>query len=214
MRSRPEHPGTPTARERRGRLIREAGAAGNLVRAFDGEHVDPARPFDRGRKGGVASGVLPEGLKRGFVYLCLAAAVFLAGLVPMWRRARAGEEQAVAARRALRLSLLENRLAAAALYARRGEYESARRQASGFFKALRVQADAAEELGRSHGRRASLAPLLHERDDIITLLARSDPAAADRLTEMYEAFRNLSAHRREGENGSPPTTSAEDTADR
>jgi hypothetical protein len=30
---------------------------------------------------------------------------------------------------------------------------------------------------------------MNQRDDLITLLARSDPAAADRLTELYMSFR-------------------------
>jgi hypothetical protein len=32
-------------------------------------------------------------------------------------------------------------------------------------------------------------PLLAGRDEIITLLARSDPASADRLSELYVAYR-------------------------
>jgi hypothetical protein len=61
--------------------------------------------------------------------------------------------------------------------------------ASNFFTSLLEQVD---QLGRSSDlpadRRESLRPLLNQRDEIITLLARNDPAATDRLTELYISF--------------------------
>jgi hypothetical protein len=39
-------------------------------------------------------------------------------------------------------------------------------------------------------QKENLKPLLNERDDLITLLARSDPASADRLAQLYVSFKN------------------------
>lgn len=156
--------------------------------------MSAVRPFERGREGesgpcaAARAGGLPEGLKRALVYLFVAAAVFLAGFVPAWLRARSSERHLASAQRELRLSVLENRLASAALDARRGDYEPARRKASDFFTELRAQTGAAEESALDAAQREALTPLLEERDETITLLARSDPAAADRLSDMYASF--------------------------
>ena len=36
-----------------------------------------------------------------------------------------------------------------------------------------------------------MQPLFAGRDEIITLLARSDPASADRLSDLYVAYRKV-----------------------
>lgn len=127
--------------------------------------------------------------RRIIIYAAVLIAVFLLGLVPMWLIARERGADRDAAERNLRLCRLENDLASAAVEARRGEYERARLAASNFFTSLLEQVD---EVGRSSdltvAERESLRPLLSQRDDLITLLARSDPAAADRLSELYRAF--------------------------
>ena len=165
--------------------------------------MSAAKPFESGREGrsGAAARAarMPEGVRRALIYLCVAAAVFLAGFVPAWLKARSGERQLASAQRELSLLVLENRLAAAALDARRGEYEPARRQASDFFTELRAQTDAAEDSALDRPQREALAPLLDERDKTITLLARSDPAAADRLSDMYALFRQRSGGARQAE---------------
>jgi hypothetical protein len=153
--------------------------------------MSAAKPFEREKRSGAdarAAG-MPVGPKRVIIYLCVAAAVFVAGFVPMWLKARSSESQLSSVRRELRLSTLENRLAAAAVDARRGDYEPARQQASDFFSALRAQTDSAEDSSLDARQREALAPLLEERDETITLLARSDPASADRLSDMYASFR-------------------------
>lgn len=150
--------------------------------------MSAARPFEgRGESGARAEG-MPEGLRRVLIYLLVAAAVFLAGFLPAWLRARSSERQLASTQRELRLSVLENRLASAALDARRGEYEPARQKASDFFTELHAQTEAAEDSALDARQREALAPLLDERDETITLLARSDPAAAARLSEMYASF--------------------------
>lgn len=78
----------------------------------------------------------------------------------------------------------------AALHARRGEYEKARNAAGAFFTPLR----AGEQVERARAAPAS-------RDDIITPLARNDPARADRLA-VY--LRRL-PQRARGQRGRPET---------
>lgn len=122
------------------------------------------------------------------MYAIVLAVVFLIGLVPMWFVARGRAAERDAAQRDLRLCRLENSLSSAAVDSRRGEYERARQAASNFFSSLREQVDgAAPDL--TTVQRDNVRPLLNQRDDLITLLARSDPAAADRLAELYVSFR-------------------------
>jgi hypothetical protein len=127
--------------------------------------------------------------RRIIVYAVVLIAVFLLGLVPMWLVARGRASERDAARRELRLCRLEGNLLAAAVESRRGEYERARLAASNFFTSLREQVDLLQNSADlTSEQRESLRPLLNQRDDVITLLARSDPASADRLAEMYMSF--------------------------
>ena len=146
--------------------------------------------------------VFSPAVRRFGIYAAAALVIFLAGLIPMWLKADAARSQRDAARRELRLSRMQNMLASSAVDAGRGEYEPARQEASDFFTALREHLDhgGAEET-LSAAQREGLKPLLTERDDVITLLARSDPAAGPRLLEMHAAFRRLI-------NGVPPETKA------
>lgn len=127
--------------------------------------------------------------RRIIIYAAVLLGVFLIGLVPMWLVARGRASERDAAQRELRLCRLENNLSFAAIYARRGEYEQARQAASTFFTTLREQVDVVREPSDlSSAQREGLRPLLGQRDDLITLLARSDPASADRLAEIYMSF--------------------------
>ncbi len=128
--------------------------------------------------------------KRVGVYLAIALALFLLGLVPMWLKARTAASQRDAAQHELRLSQMQNTLSAATIDARRGEYEPARQMASDFFTALRTQIDSdADTSAITTVQRDRVRPFLAQRDEIITLLARSDPAAADRLSDLYVSYR-------------------------
>jgi len=128
--------------------------------------------------------------KRVGVYLAIALALFLLGLVPMWLKARTAASQRDAAQHELRLSQMQNTLSAATIDARRGEYEPARQMASDFFTTLRTQIDAdADASAITTAQRDRVRPFLAQRDEIITLLARSDPAAADRLSDLYVSYR-------------------------
>lgn len=128
--------------------------------------------------------------RRLIIYAIVLLAVFLVGLVPMWMIARGRATERDSAQHQLRLCRLENNLSSAALNARRGEYETARQASSEFFTSLREQVDLeSEPSDLTSEQRNSLRPMLNQRDDLITLLARSDPASADRLAEMYMLFR-------------------------
>src|ERR1041384_5680339 len=129
--------------------------------------------------------------RRIALYAVLAIGFFLLGTVPMWMRARENAAQRDAAQRQLQLSELQNSLSSAVIDARRGEYELARQTTSDFFTELRKRIDAPlDSKILSQSQRTALLPLLKDRDDLITLLARSDPAAADRLTTLYVNYRN------------------------
>jgi hypothetical protein len=124
------------------------------------------------------------------IYIIVALVIFLLGLIPMWLKASAAASQRDAALRELHLSRMQNMLASSAIDAQRGEYEPARQEASNFFTTLLEQLDKGEtDSTLTQLQRDSLKPLLTQRDDLITLLARSDPAAAPRLLDMHAAFR-------------------------
>lgn len=128
--------------------------------------------------------------RRIVIYAAVLLAVFLVGLIPMWLLARGRAADRDAAQRDLRLCRLESSLLSATVDARRGEYERARVAASNFFTSLHEQVDQITQASDlTAEKRESLRPLMSQRDDLITLLARSDPASADRLAELYLSFR-------------------------
>jgi hypothetical protein len=125
-------------------------------------------------------------------YIIIAVVIFLAGLIPMWLKANSVASQRDAARRELQLSRMQNMLASSAVDAQRGEYEPARQEASDFYTALREQLDKnGDDAALTSQQRDNLQPLLKERDEMITLLARSDPAAAPRLLDAHATFRKV-----------------------
>jgi len=122
------------------------------------------------------------------LYAAVLFVVFLLGFVPMWLQARSRTNERDAAHQALRLSQLENTLAAAAIQARRGDYDPAREAASTFYTNLTA------ELARmpsefTPAQRERMQAMLSERDQLITLLARADPAVAERLAYTYVSYR-------------------------
>lgn len=137
---------------------------------------------------GVAPG---KGSLRVILVVVVLVAVFLLGFVPQWRRARAESAARLKAEHALTITRIVKDLGSAAIDSRRGEYEAARQEASSFFTAARFEIDQGDRSTLSREQRDALAPLLASRDDLITLLARSDPAAADRLSNLYAAVRKV-----------------------
>jgi hypothetical protein len=127
--------------------------------------------------------------RRVGIYLGVALAIFMLGFLPMWMKSRANAAQRDAAQRELRLSQMHGTLASAVIDARRGEYEPARQTASDFFTTLRAQVDAGTDSALTAPQRDGAAPLLARRDDVITLLARGDPASAEQLSDIYVSYR-------------------------
>ncbi|HKS28581.1 MAG TPA: hypothetical protein VJS44_12205 [Pyrinomonadaceae bacterium] len=132
-----------------------------------------------------------ERVRRLILYAALLLIVFLAGLVPMWMRARTRTQERDAAQAALRISTLQNALANAAIDARQGRYEPARQAASDFFTNLSAEMARGNDSVFNETQRNNLRSMFATRDDTITLLARSDPASADRLVELYNTYRQV-----------------------
>jgi hypothetical protein len=134
-----------------------------------------------------------ERVRRLIIYAAVLLVVFLAGLVPMWLQARERARERDAAQASLRISTLQNALANAAIDARRGEYEPARQAASDFFTNLGAEIRRGHDSAFNEAQRNVLLPMFDTRDDTITLLARSDPASADRLVDLYNKYRQALA---------------------
>ena len=100
----------------------------------------------------------------------------------MWTLAYSRGSAADKAKIDLRTATLKNQIASATLYGKRGEYEKSRQFASEFFTSLKTRIETVDA-GNSD-RKAQLSKLLDQRDQIVTLLARSDPAGVDRLFEI------------------------------
>lgn len=127
--------------------------------------------------------------KRIIIYAAILVGVFLLGLVPMWLVAHSRANERDEARRELRICRIRSALASTAADARRGDYEAARQTASDFFTDLRTEMDKADDSVFTQAQRDGLKPILAQRDELITLLARSDPASVDRLFDLYGAYR-------------------------
>jgi len=123
------------------------------------------------------------------LYAILPLAAFLIGFVPMWVKSRECSSQLLDIERQLSLTRLNSALTSAAIDARRGDYETARQAASDFFTSLRTDTHRETTLVFSAAQKERLQPLLTQRDEIITLLARGDPAAADQLSDLYVTYR-------------------------
>lgn len=133
-------------------------------------------------------------VRRLLLYAALLLVVFLAGLVPMWLKSRTQARERDEAQASLRISNLQNSLANAAIDARRGEYEPARQAASDFFTKLQVEIESGRDSVLNEAQRNVLRPIFATRDETITLLARSDPASADRLVDLYTKYRQATAN--------------------
>ena len=112
----------------------------------------------------------------------------LIGLVPMTVRLIQTRGERNSLQEQLAVGRLEMNLAGAALMARHGDYTAARDAASQFFSDARQAADGGDDT-LSPAQLTYLQTALAERDALITLLARGDPAAAERSTAMYVTHR-------------------------
>ncbi len=131
-----------------------------------------------------------ELLKKAGIFGAIALVAFLFGFLPMWLSARNYEKERDAAVKILRPSVLQNTLATAAINARRGEFEQARQQTSDFYTDLRAELES-EQSAFNAEQIKTAQPILAQRDETITQLARNDAAATDRLTDLYFAFMQM-----------------------
>ena len=127
--------------------------------------------------------------RRWLIWPALIAVAFLAGLLPMWWSKSNVSAELDRTKIELRRQEHLNSLSAAAVYARRGEYETARQSASKFYSDMQAEMDNAESKTLTAQERTQVMPLLMSRDDIITLLSRADPASAERLSNLYIEYR-------------------------
>ena len=129
--------------------------------------------------------------QRFIIYAGVLLVVFLLGFLPMWLRARTANSSLVETGRQLTLARMQSSLASAAVDARRGDYEPARQAASEFFSSVDAEIDKGEASIFTKAQRDAIQPLFAGRDEVITLLARSDPASADRLSDLFVAYRKI-----------------------
>ncbi len=130
-------------------------------------------------------------IQRIGIYAAVLLVVFLLGFIPMWLKARQSAGNLARSEQQLGLARMQNNLASAVIDARRGDYEPARQTASQFFTSLRDETDKGDDSVLTQAQREGMKPLFTQRDEIITLLARSDPASADRLSDLYGSYRKI-----------------------
>ena len=130
-------------------------------------------------------------MRRLVIFVALLVAAFLIGFVPMWLTSRDDSARLSDATHQLDRVRMENSLASAAIDARLGNYETARQSASDFFTLLRVETSKGVESVLSQAQKDGVQPLLGQRDQIITLLARGDAASADLISDAYVSFREV-----------------------
>lgn len=131
---------------------------------------------------------ITSSLRRYAIYAGVLLVVFLLGLIPMWLKARTAANSLTETQHQLVLCKMQSDLAAAVIDARRGDYEPARQALSRFFTSLSTERDSSKY---TEAQRTSLQPLFASRDELITLLARNDPASADRLSDLFVAYRKI-----------------------
>jgi len=130
-------------------------------------------------------------MQRILIYAGVLLIVFLLGFVPMWVKVRAANSRLAQIERQLIAAKIQNDLASAAIDARRAEYEPARQAVSQFFTTLQAEITKGDSSSYTQAQGEKLHQLFAGRDELITLLARSDPASADRVTDLYVAYRKI-----------------------
>jgi len=118
----------------------------------------------------------------------LLVLAFLLGFVPMWLSNRQLSANLADRDKELRRGRIQNTLTAATIYVRRGEYETARQNTSSFFTEVRAEIDKGDAGILNEQERIGLNRVMAERDEVITLLSRNDPAASERLSNMFVEY--------------------------
>ena len=133
-------------------------------------------------------------MKRLISYALLALVFFLLGFLPGWVKSLGNADSLTAANNQLSLAQMQNSLASAVIDVQRGDYAPALQDTSKFFTDLRAETDRGGASALSAAQITAVQPLFAQRDAIIALLARSDPAAGARLSDLYSAYRALNNH--------------------
>jgi hypothetical protein len=135
---------------------------------------------------------VPTTFKRKVItYFILILVAFLLGFVPMGLNSYKHSRNLSKVENQLNLVRIENALASSAIDARRGDYESARQAVSNFYTSLQSDTDKGKNSSFTQVQRESIKQLINNRDEIITLIARSDPASADRLSDLFVSYREI-----------------------
>ena len=129
--------------------------------------------------------------RRWLIWAGAIVLAFLLGLLPMWWSKRNVSAELDRTRAELQQQQQLNSLAASAVYARRGEYETARQYASQFFTDVQAELDYGDSKILDAQERTQMPVLMANRDEVITLLSRADPASAERLSNLYVEFRGV-----------------------
>ena len=127
-------------------------------------------------------------LNKWLIRVGLLLLAFLLGFVPMWISNRQISADLAARDKQVHRSRVLNSLTAATIYARRGEYETARQNASSFFTDVRSEMDKGNDGILTEQERVGLNRVMTERDEIVTLLSRNDPASAERLSNAFVEY--------------------------
>ena len=130
-------------------------------------------------------------LKKWLIGIGALLLAFLIGFVPMWLNNRQLSRSLEERVRELRRGRIQNVLASAAIYARRGEYETARQNTSSFYTDLSQEMDKGENSIFTEQERLGMNTVMIERDEMITLLSRNDPAAGERLSNVFVEYSNV-----------------------
>jgi hypothetical protein len=128
-------------------------------------------------------------MRRVILYATLALVFFLLGFIPTWLKSRDATAGLSAAEQQISLARIQNELGSAAIDAQRGDYEPALQSTSRFFSALRAETGNHSTSAFSADQIAAVEPLFAKQDDLITLLARHDPASSQRLSDLYASYR-------------------------
>jgi hypothetical protein len=130
-------------------------------------------------------------MQRILIYAGILLIVFLLGFVPLWIKNRAANNRLAQVEGHLIQARIQNDLASAVIDARRAEYEPARQTVSQFFTTLQTEIAKGDSSSYTQVQREQLKQLFAGRDELITLLARSDPASADRLADLFVSYRKI-----------------------
>ena len=130
----------------------------------------------------------PSPLIRWGIFAAIVLAAFLIGLIPMMMQKWSVDGELAATQTRLRQSEIKGLLTGAIVEANRGEYEPARQNASNFFTRLNEEQEKGNEGFLTETERGNIKPVFDARDTIITMLAQRDPAAVERLTNVYSTY--------------------------